>query len=100
MFNGEVPIQGQSKDGAAELKMSDKRSDFLWIVQMIMLRYEAKIVGWSGIAGDAVAASYKIPRDMSARDAALGFCAAMVEGFSGAERDPAPSWMIALKDPI
>lgn len=41
--------------------MSDKRTDFLGIVQMIMLKHQDNIIGWSDIAGDAVAASHRIP---------------------------------------
>lgn len=66
--------------------MSEKRTDFLWIVQMIMLQNQGKIVGFPGVAGDAVAASHTIPNDMTAREAALGFCGAMIEGFGGKER--------------
>lgn len=78
--------------------MSEKRTDFLWIVQMIMLQNQGKIVGFPGVAGDAVAASHTIPNDMTARDAALGFCGAMIEGFGGKE-PKTPSWMFALKEP-
>ena len=45
--------------------MSEKRTDFLWIVQMIMLQNQGKIVGFPGVAGDAVAASHTIPNDMT-----------------------------------
>ncbi len=77
----------------------EKRTDFLWIVQMIMMQYKDKIVGWSGVSGDAVAASHRIPNQMSAREAALSFCATFVEGFSGEERAPVPNWCAALDDP-
>ncbi len=80
--------------------MSDKRNDFLWIVQMIMIKHQDAITGWSGVAGDAVAASHRIPADMTARDAALAFCAVFVEGFNGPERASVPSWMTNLKDPV
>lgn len=59
--------------------MSDKFSDFLWIVQMIIIKHQERIVGWSGISGDAVAASYVTPIDWTARDAALAFCGVVVE---------------------
>lgn len=49
--------------------MNEKRTDFLWIVQMIMFKHQDAMVGWSGVAGDAVAASYRIPSDLTARDA-------------------------------
>lgn len=75
----------------------NKRTDFLWLVQMIMTKQMSKIIGWEGIAGDAVAASYRIPETMTARDAALGFCSCMVEGF-GDDRT-CPHWMTALQDP-
>lgn len=79
--------------------MSDKRTDFLWIVQMIMIKHQDAITGWSGIAGDAVAASHRIPGDMTARDAALAFCSVFVEGFAGETRAEVPGWMTALRDP-
>ena len=79
--------------------MSDKRSDFLWIVQMIMIKHQESIVGWSGISGDAVAASYLIPVDWTARDAALAFCSAFVEGFVGEKMAAVPGWMMNLNDP-
>ncbi|WP_146010286.1 hypothetical protein [Acidimangrovimonas sediminis] len=79
--------------------MSNKRSDFLWIVQMIMIKHKDSIVGWSGVAGDAVAASYAIPIDRTARDAALDFCGVLVEGFDGDEKAPVPDWMVNLSEP-
>lgn len=79
--------------------MSDKRTDFLWIVQMIMIKHQDAVVGWSGVAGDAVAASHRIPADMTARDAALAFCSVFVEGFAGEKRAEVPAWMSALNDP-
>jgi len=78
----------------------EKRTDFLWIVQMIMLFHREKVIGWSGVAGDAVAASYKIPQGMTARDAALGFCACFVEGFNGEKNAECPYWMANLRDPV
>lgn len=79
---------------------SDKRNDFLWLVQMIMVNYREKITGWSGVAGDAIAASYRIPKTMSARDAARQFCAVFVEGFAGDTLADCPGWMAQLKDPV
>ncbi|WP_227269365.1 hypothetical protein [Roseobacter weihaiensis] len=66
---------------------------------MIMIKYEDKIFGWSGIAGDAIAASYRIPKELTAREAALKFCALFVEGFSGDERPSVPNWLAELDDP-
>lgn len=78
--------------------MHEKRSDFLWIVQTIMIHYKDKIVGYPGVAGDAISASHRIPKDMTAREAALDFCGAHIEGFCGQEKR-IPSWMFALKEP-
>lgn len=79
--------------------MGDKRSDFLWIVQMIMIKHQENIVGWSGISGDAISASYLIPADWTARSAALSFCSAFVEGFDGEGSAEVPGWMMNLSDP-
>jgi len=79
--------------------MSDKRTDFLWIVQMIMIKHQQRVTGWSGVAGDAVAASHRIPAEMTARDAALAFCSVFVEGFNGETRAEVPAWLSALRDP-
>lgn len=79
--------------------MDGKRADFLWIVQMIMIKNQNSIVGWPGVAGDAVAASHRLPQDMTARDAALAFCSALVEGFAGEEPGDVPTWMANLRDP-
>lgn len=76
----------------------DKRSDFLWLVQMFMLR-DTDVVGWSGFAGDAIAASYRIPAGMTARDAALDFWAFFSDEFRGGEEKVCPIWMTALQDP-
>lgn len=78
---------------------AEKRSDFLWIVQMIMINYREKITGWSGVSGDAVAASYRVPESMTAREAALQFCACFVDGFNGERPAECPDWMTELKDP-
>jgi hypothetical protein len=80
---------------------ADKRQDFLWIVQMIMDRYSDSIQGWPGIAGDAVAASHRLPAKLTAREAAIEFCAFWIEPFRGAgvERT-CPSWMSSLSDPV
>lgn len=78
---------------------SEKRSDFLWLVQMIMINYREKVTGWSGVAGDAVAASYRVPESVTARDAALHFCACFVEGFNGDNPAECLGWMTELKDP-
>ncbi|WP_406736368.1 hypothetical protein [Thioclava sp. GXIMD4215] len=75
-----------------------KREDFLWIVQAIMIKHNDNIVGWSGVAGDAVAASYCIPANMTARDAALGFCGAKIRGFGATQE--VPEWMADLQDPL
>lgn len=72
----------------------DKRHDFLWMVQMFMQR-DPEVVGWRGFVGDAVAASYRIPKAVTARDAALDFWGF----FSGEEKEVCPSWMVALDDP-
>lgn len=78
---------------------TDKRTDFLWIVQMIMWKHADAIQGWSGIAGDAVAASHRLPANLTARDAAVEFCAFFVDGFGGAERPECPHWIAGLPDP-
>lgn len=79
--------------------MNEKRTDFLWIVQMIMIQYQQGIVGWPAVAGDAVAASHRIPSKMTARDAALAFCGSTIEGFSGESKSEAPHWMTNLREP-
>ncbi len=76
----------------------DKRADFLWMVQMFMQR-DTKVVGWYGFVGDAVAASYRIPKSVTARDAALDFWGFFSDDFRGDEKKECPSWMIALNDP-
>ncbi len=78
--------------------MEDKRHDFLWIVQMFMLR-DQDVVGWRGFVGDAVAASYRIPAKMTARDAALEFWGFFNEEARGDEERRCPSWMLMLKEP-
>lgn len=77
--------------------MQDKRQDFLWLVQMFM-QNRTEVVGWNGFAGDAIAASYRIPAKMTARDAALDFWSFFDEGFGGEDRE-CPYWMSALDDP-
>lgn len=77
----------------------DKRSDFLWLVQMFMLR-DNNVIGWHGIAGDALAASYRIPKGKPARDAALEFWAFFNDDFRGDAEKICPSWMMALHDPV
>lgn len=79
--------------------LQDKRQDFLWLVQMIMLRQQDDIKGWAGYAGDAVAASYRIPNDMTARDAALQFGAFISPEFRGGRDQQCPHWMMNLGDP-
>lgn len=85
--------------------MSDKREDFLWIVQTILLYHGKGVGGFHGIAGDAIAASYRIPADMTARDAALDFCGFMVndlrheyEKNEGRKRE-CPTWFSNLREP-
>lgn len=77
----------------------DKRHDFLWIVQMFMQR-DPDVIGWRGFVGDAVAASYRIPQSMTARDAALDFWGFFSgeEGLAGGDKK-CPHWMVALDDP-
>lgn len=77
---------------------NNKRTDFLYIVQGIILTRKDNIIGVSGVIGDAVAASYRIPKNMTARDAALDFCSLMIEGFG--DNTKVPSWMVELKDPV
>lgn len=72
----------------------NKRTDFLWLVQMIVISHPCDV---ASVGADAIAASYRIPEDMSAREAALGFCACMVKGFS--EDRSCPYWMTELSDP-
>lgn len=79
---------------------ADKRQDFLWIVQMIGSRYGDDVVGWPGMVGDAVAASHRIPNDMTARDAALDFCAFVMPGMRGGEERLCPRWLTFLSDPV
>jgi len=79
--------------------MNDRKFEFLWLVQMIMTKHMDAVDGWSGVAGDAVAASHRIPKEMTVRDAALAFCSVFVEGFSGEERASVPSWLAQLNDP-
>lgn len=76
----------------------DKRQDFLWIVQMFMSR-DTTVVGWTGFAGDAIAASYRIPKHMTARDAALDFWGFFNEEFGGSENRACPAWFAQLADP-
>lgn len=76
----------------------DRRQDFLWIVQMFMLR-DTEVTGWYGFVGDAVAASYRIPKGMTARDAALEFWAFFSDNFRGDAEKDCPHWMSALSDP-
>ncbi len=76
----------------------DKRQDFLWVVQMFMLR-DTDVIGWRGFAGDAVAASYRIPNDMTARDAAREFWSVCSPEFSGDEDYPVPAWLFGLSEP-
>ena len=76
----------------------NKRTDFLWIVQMFMQR-DTSVIGWYGFVGDAVAASYRIPLSMTARDAALDFWGSFNEDFGGQKDRDCPSWMLALDDP-
>lgn len=76
----------------------DKRTDFLWIVQMFMQR-DTQVVGWGGIVGDAVAASYRIPKSMTARDAALDFWAFFNKEFGGPDDRECPHWIVNLDDP-
>jgi len=78
--------------------MQDKRQDFLWLIQMWMPRSE-DIVGWTAACGDAVAASYRIPAKMTARDAALEFMAFESPSFRGDVDRECPYWMSALDDP-
>jgi hypothetical protein len=77
---------------------ANKRTDFLWLVQMFMLK-DTTVVGWYGFAGDAVAASYRIPKSMTARDAALDFWAFFSEKFRGEGDKSCPTWMSNLDDP-
>lgn len=76
---------------------ADKRQDFLWIVQTFMLR-DTDVTGWHGFVGDAVAASYRIPDHVTARDAALDFWGFLNQRFGGEERK-CPTWLTALSDP-
>ncbi|WP_334185391.1 hypothetical protein [Novosphingobium sp.] len=78
--------------------MQDKRYDFLWLVQLWMQR-ERDIVGWTATCGDAVAASYRIPAAMTARDAALDFMSFNSASFRGDAENECPEWMTALSDP-
>jgi len=92
--------------------MSDKRADFLWIVQTTVLANCARLAaereggklhiysatGVAGMAGDAVAASYRIPVAMSAREAALQFCSFMLTNLRQPE-EKCPEWLTALNEP-
>lgn len=78
--------------------VQDRRQDFLWLIQMFMQR-DTDVVGWHGIAGDAVAASYRIPARMTARDAALEFWSFFNDRFRGDAERVCPHWMTALDDP-
>ncbi len=77
---------------------NDKRTDFVWMVQSLMLR-DQQVLGWSGHLGDAVAASYLIPKDRTARDAALEFWAFFNPDFRGGGEALCPAWMTNLRDP-
>lgn len=79
--------------------MREKRSEFLWLVQMIMIKHQEIIIGWSGVAGDAIAASHRIPEKMTVREAALSFCSVFVKGFAGEEASEVPPWLMNLHDP-
>jgi len=79
---------------------TDKRQDFLWLVSLFMHRHADEIQGWHGLGGDAVAASYRIPDQKTARNAALEFAAFNIESVrgKGSERTCA-GWVTALRDP-
>lgn len=85
--------------------MNDKRHDFLWIVQTLMLKYGAEVGGFMGTAGDAIAASYRIPSDMTARQAALSFSEFAFDNLQDAVlrtegmRRECPAWLLGLSDP-
>ncbi|TCM16154.1 hypothetical protein EDF56_108143 [Novosphingobium sp. PhB165] len=78
--------------------MQDKRQDFLWLVQLWIQR-ERDITGWTATCGDAVAASYRIPASMTARDAAFDFMSFNSEAFRGDIENKCPAWMMGLDDP-
>ena len=75
-----------------------RRADFLWLVQMIMESWSDQIDGWTGMSGEALAASYRIPSDLTIREAAFAFCGMYIDGFAGEGTTEAPSWLHALKD--
>ncbi|WP_313435226.1 hypothetical protein [Novosphingobium sp.] len=78
--------------------LQDKRQDFLWLVQLWMQR-ERDIAGWTATCGDAIAASYRIPEDMTARDAAWDFLSFNSEAFRGESENKCPEWMRNLQEP-
>lgn len=76
----------------------DKRQDFLWMVQTFML-IDEKDVGWRGSVGDAIAASYRIPDELDAREAALQFWGFISPEARGGEKRQCPPWLTMLSDP-
>ncbi|APT48402.1 hypothetical protein BSA145_21285 (plasmid) [Bacillus safensis] len=103
-----------------EERRMTKQEEFLWIVQAAMLanginlasrpdaadryRHEFSATGILGTAGDAVAASKRIPDKMSARDAACDFCGYMLDNLrdqterAEAARQVCPAWFANLQD--
>jgi hypothetical protein len=75
----------------------EKREAFLAIVQAVHLRSRRELTGLNAAAGDAVAASHRIPADMTAAEAALAFCALGTDRDARAE---SPRWMAMAHDPL
>lgn len=97
----------------------NKQEMFLWIVQTTLMSYSVFLAtkpenqdpevrysnahrfshaGILGLAGDAVAASKRIPENLSAREAACDFCGFMLKMYSDEEGRACPRWFAELKE--
>lgn len=68
-----------------------KRRDFVSLVRCVLLRHLGDRMGFAATADDIIAASRRIPDDMTARDAALEFCAFTIDGFAETGGE-GPTW--------
>lgn len=78
----------------------EKREAFLSIVQAVQLRHRREMTGFDTVAGEAVAASHRIPGHMTATEAALEFCALWTEGLDRDARVGRPRWTTMVPDPL
>jgi hypothetical protein len=77
-----------------------KQEEFLWMVQTIILA-RPPVMGLWGLTGDAIAASHRIPSDMSCRNAAHQFCQFFLidSERDGPALDSCPAWLTNLTEP-